>query len=428
MKVAWVSVYNAEDPNAYDGRGYYAPLSLKNQSISVEYIGPLQIPKRLRFYRKLLMIRHRLLHENRFTKPGDRRWYSTDNIPIILKDYARQISMQLSTFDNVDIVCSGVNPCVQPIAYLECDQPIVIWTDTTFASAIDFYPKYFRNSICQESIRDIFANERAALSRCRLAIFSSEWGAQSAMDHYQLDPSRIKVVPFGANFDCHRSLDDIKRIVNARPTDKCKLLFVGLEWVRKGGDIVFQVAKELNKTGLPTELTVVGCQPIIDEPIPSFVRPLGRISNATQEGLDRLYKLFSESHFFIMPSRAESFGHVFCEASSFGVPSLATNVGGIPTAVRNDVNGRTFSKEAGSEEYCAYISNLFSNYSRYKNLALSSFKEYEARLNWSVAGQTVKELLMDLIPEGARSDRHPTSGALQWNPVMAFSGNNTGSL
>ena len=347
MKVAWVSVYNAEDPNAYDGRGYYAPLSLKSQSISVEYIGPLQIPKRLRFYRKLLVIRHRLLHENRFTKPGDRRWYSTDNIPIILRDYARQISRQLSTRENVDIVCSGVNPCVQPIAYLECDQPIVIWTDTTFASAIDFYPKYFRNSICQESIRDIFANERAAFSRCRLAIFSSEWGAQSAMDHYQLDPSRIKVVPFGANFDCHRSLDDIKRIVDARPTDKCKLLFVGLEWVRKGGDIVFQVAKELNKTGLPTELTVVGCQPIIEEPIPSFVRPLGRISNATQEGLDRLYKLFSESHFFIMPSRAESFGHVFCEASSFGVPSLATNVGGIPTAVRNDVNGRTFSKDAG---------------------------------------------------------------------------------
>jgi glycosyltransferase involved in cell wall biosynthesis len=98
-----------------------------------------------------------------------------------------------------------------------------------------------------------------------------------------------------------------------------------------------------------------------------------------------------------MPSKAESFGHVFCEASSFGVPSLATNVGGIPTAVRNDVNGRTFSKDAGFEEYCAYISNLFSNYSQYKNLALSSFNEYEVRLNWSVAGRTVKKLLSELI-------------------------------
>ena len=41
MKAAWVSVYDAEDPRAYDGRGYYAPISLKNQSIAVEYVGPL---------------------------------------------------------------------------------------------------------------------------------------------------------------------------------------------------------------------------------------------------------------------------------------------------------------------------------------------------------------------------------------------------
>ena len=57
-----------------------------------------------------------------------------------------------------------------------------------------------------------------------------------------------------------------------------------------------------------------------------------------------------------------------------------------------------FQKTRAIEEYCAYISDLFSNYSRYKTLALSSFKEYEARLNWSVAGRTVKELLMDVIP------------------------------
>lgn len=397
MKAAWVSVYDAEDPNAYDGRGYYAPLSLKRQSVSVEYIGPLQVPIMLRLFRKLLTSRHRFLHDNRFVEPSNRRWYSSSNIPFIFKDYARQISRQLSRIGNVDIVCSGVNPCVQPLAYLECEQPIVIWADATFASAIDFYPKYFRNNICEESISDIITIERAALSRCRLVIFSSEWGAQGAIKNYKLDLSKVKVVPFGANFECNRNLDDIKKIVDTRPQDKCKLLFVGLEWLRKGGDIALQVAKELNEAGLPTELTVVGCQPIIDEPLPRFVRPLGRISNATKEGMDCLNELFAESHFFIMPSRAESFGHVFCEASSFGVPSLATNVGGIPTAVRNDVNGRTFSKDAGFEEYCAYISNLFSNYSQYKNLALSSFNEYEVRLNWSVAGRTVKRLLSELI-------------------------------
>jgi glycosyltransferase involved in cell wall biosynthesis len=398
MKVAWVSVYDAADPRAYQGRGYYAPLSLKDQSISVEYIGPLQISTISRLRRKLLDTKHRSLHDNRFIHRNNSRWYSRENVPFVFKDYARQISSQLAKLRNVDIVCSGVNPCVQPIAYLECEQPIVIWTDTTFASAIDFYPRYFRNNICEESVRDITDNERSALSRCSLAIFASEWGARSAIDHYQLDPSKVKVVPFGANIECRRNLENIKKTLDARPSDRCKLLFVGVDWIRKGGDIALGVAEELNRAGLPTELTVVGCQPVVSGSLPSFVHPLGYISNATREGQERLSRLFSESHLFIMPSRAESFGHVFCEASSFGVPSLATNVGGIPTAVRNDVNGRTFPRDASIKEYCIYISNLFSNYSRYKDLSLSSFNEYNLRLNWSVAGRTVKELLMNLIP------------------------------
>jgi hypothetical protein len=36
------------------------------------------------------------------------------------------------------------------------------------------------------------------------------------------------------------------------------------------------------------------------------------------------------------------------------------------------------------------------NYSEYKKLAISSFEEYQSRLNWDVATQKVKELLVGL--------------------------------
>jgi glycosyltransferase involved in cell wall biosynthesis len=397
LKVAWVSVYDAENPHAYGGRGYYAPLSLKNQSVSMEYIGPFEMPFSLRLHRKLLVTRHCLLHENRFMKHCDRRWISRENLPILHESYASQISSQLSRLEDIDVVCSGVNPCVPPLSYLECRQPIVVWTDTTIASAIDFYPQYFRNSICAESIRDILSIERSLLDRCRLAIFSSDWGARNAIDFYKLDPNRVKVVPFGANLQCTRTNEDIEMLVDSRPRDRCKLLFIGVDWLRKGGDVVMEAASELNKAGLPTELTVVGCDPISDGPLPDFVHALGYISNATEEGSNRLNSLMAESHFFIMPSRAESYGHVFCEASSFGVPSLASDVGGIPTAVRNYVNGRTFAKDAGAKEYRDYILSLFSDYPRYKELGQSSFHEFEARLNWDVAGKTVRNMLEEML-------------------------------
>jgi hypothetical protein len=65
--------------------------------------------------------------------------------------------------------------------------------------------------------------------------------------------------------------------------------------------------------------------------------------------------------------------------------------------IHNDVNGRLFNQDANIAEYCEYIYRLFSHYSDYKTLALSSFNEYKLRLNWGVAGQKVKNLLTEYI-------------------------------
>ncbi len=401
MKVAWVTLYDAENPRSIQGRGYYAPRALQEQSIQVRYIDTSHLSLPLKLRSKLNATKHRALHDNRFMSPRARRWYSVNDAPFLYKEYGRSISRQLSMAGDVDIVCGGVSPHSQPISFLDCEQPIVLWTDTTFASAIDFYPQYRTDCICERSIRDIIALETAALSRCRLAIYASEWGAKNAIDRYGLSPERVRVVPFGANLECRRSIDDVRRLVDARPRDVCRLLFVGVDWLRKGGDLAVQIASELIKEKIPTELTVVGCDPVLDGPAPGFLKPLGYVSNATPEGAGRLSRLFGESHFFLMPSRAESFGHVFCEASSFGVPSVSTNVGGIPTAIRNDRNGKTFVLHADAREYARYIADVFSNVSRYRELAMSSFAEYEARLNWGVAGKAVRNLMAALLGPGA---------------------------
>ena len=393
MKAAWVTVYNAEDPDAYETRGYYEPRSLRDQSVAIDYVGSLQTPK---LFNPLFKVKRRL-NRSWFVKPGDRGWYSHQRSPLLFKEYARQISRRLSKLNDVDIVCSGPSYCSQPVAYLECDQPIVIWTDGTFADTLDFYPEYYRNRICRESIEDGLANEKAALGRSKLLIYASEWAAQSAVKHYPIDPSKIRIVPWGANFECNHTLEDIRRIVDARPVDGCKLLFFGFDWRRKRGDFAIQVAQDLNNAGLKTELTIVSNQPQSDKPFPDFVRFLGPIRKTKGEDLNRLFKLLAESHFMILPTLADASPYALSEAAAFGLPALTTNVGGIPTIIKDGLNGKKFSLDASSEAYCTYVSNLFSNYSQYQSLALSSFHEYESRLNWSVAGRTVKKLLAELV-------------------------------
>ena len=109
--------------------------------------------------------------------------------------------------------------------------------------------------------------------------------------------------------------------------------------------------------------------------------------------MNRLKSLMTESHFLILPSRAECFGVVFAEASAFGLPSLSTKVGGIPTAIHDGKNGQTFSVDEDPETYCDYIEHFMSSKEAYTNLAVSAFKEYSTRLNWLSAGKKVCDLI-----------------------------------
>jgi glycosyltransferase involved in cell wall biosynthesis len=119
----------------------------------------------------------------------------------------------------------------------------------------------------------------------------------------------------------------------------------------------------------------------------------GFLSKNTEEGRRRLEALMSESHFLIMPSKAECYGLVFAEASSFGLPSLATRTGGIPTAVRDGRNGMTFALDAGPQPYCDYIEALMSSRPDYEALCRSAFLEYAQRLNWGASARQVRTLL-----------------------------------
>lgn len=390
MRIAYVTNYDIldssswpEDKSGICGAAYQIAKALENQSIQLHYIGPLEKQK------DKLVTKLKRKYYYSFFKKDLATWAE----PLEVKEYASLISRKLEAFTS-DIVLY-VDGNFLPIAYLEGQQPIVVWIDTPLAGLIDFYSGL--SNLCNETKRNIYKLEKAALEKCRLIMFSSAWAAQTAINFYEIDSEKVKVVPWGANIESDRTKKDINSIVESRELRPCKLLFIGVDWYRKGGDIAFEIAKELNKSNLDTELLVVGCPPIIKEPIPGFVKPQGFVNKNTKEGISEVNKLFSQSHFLVMPSRAESYGHVFCEANSYGVPCLATDVGGIPTIIKKNINGKTFLLDDSPSEYCNYILSLMSNYSEYKELAYSSFSEYQRRLNWAVNVQAATQLMMNIV-------------------------------
>jgi len=378
MNISYVTTHDAMDVHNWSGSSYYIAKALESEHVEMDYIGSLNI-------------RHNKILKSKefFYKKALRKRYQYQREPAVADDYARQIAERVKP--GSDLIFS---PGSLPVARLHSHQPKVFYTDATFAGMLNFYESF--TNLCAETIRNGHRLEQDALSSCSLAIYSSDWAARTAMDNYNVDPAKVKVVPFGANIQCNRNTDDIKRIIARRSKDTCKLLFLGVDWVRKGGPLVLEMAGLLHKAGLRTELHIAGIRSLPIDDLPEYVHDHGFISKATPEGKARLEQLIADSHFLVLPAKAEAYGLVLCEANSFGVPDIVSNVGGIPTIVKQDVNGKLFPSGTHVVEYAHYIGNLFSHYEEYEQLALSSFEAFQQRLNWKVAGNQLMQLLSAL--------------------------------
>ncbi|MFZ2316161.1 MAG: glycosyltransferase family 4 protein [Gammaproteobacteria bacterium] len=378
MRIAYASTFDAKDVHNWSGTPYHMSQALCHTGMEINYIGSLK--------RKLP---HGFKAKQIFKKyVCDQRESPRFNITAA-QHYSQQVARQLETL-SVDAI---VSPLINPIAYLDSDKPIVLWTDAVYASLLGFYPPFAYHSA--NTISQGNQITASCLDRCKLAIFSSDWAANNAIELYGANRDKVKVVPFGANIDQHPSLSEIRDIIKQRAQDKIKLLFLAKSWERKGGDIVLAVAKALHEAGCAVELTVVGYAPPNLCSIPSYVTCLGFVSKHNAEGKQRIRQLLADTHFLFVPSRAEAYGIVFCEANAFGVPCLTTYIGGIGTIVKNHVNGMTFGLNASVSEYCNYIVDLMSDRSRYEEMAFAAYHEYESRLNWKVAASQVKQLILE---------------------------------
>ena len=369
MKIAYVSENDSSDIQNWSGLDYFIKYSLSIQE-GVEII---TIDKLTNNFRKWLRIK------KLFYNITGRR-YQAIREPRLLKDYARQISERLPQ----DIDCIFA-PSSMPIAYLESNIPVFFYTDAGFDEMIDYYPAYV--NLCNETLKNGFLAEKRALENVKIAFYASDWAKEAAIKHYNIPPDKIKTVPFGANIFKELSETTIQENIAARSTTEFNLLFIGVDFIRKGGNLAFELAEKLNQNGIKTTLHIVGIPNLPAKYRKDFVKNYGYVNKGQNEGKAIFDKLFSDSHFLIVPSEAEAYGLVYCEANAHGIPAIGTITGGIPTIIKNDVNGWIFEKEEFIENTYNKIKNTIERPDLYKKLAKTSFDEYKNRLNWRVSGK-----------------------------------------
>ncbi len=298
---------------------------------------------------------------------------------LYLKTAVNKIEKQLSELEYDCIFSFGA----LQLAYLNTDKPFFFWTDTPFQGLLNFGHSHYKN-IAKQSITDGHNADKWVLDNCRLAFYTSKWAADLAINTYNIPREKVIVMPFGANLDTYPSQAEIESNIEYRLRNKAeiKLLLAGNNWEFKGGPIACEIIEMLNKRGIKAKLQVIGCTPKIEARFAPYVELLGVVDKNSAQGYLKFSQLFSQAFCYLMPTRAEAYGHVFAEANAFGLPALGTNTGGVTEIIKNNFNGMAFELDTSIEQYCDYIQDLYTNTDKYVQMCQDSYNEFRNRFVW----------------------------------------------
>ncbi len=205
-------------------------------------------------------------------------------------------------------------------------QPYAILTDVTPTQLFSFGDLYGKH---RTGLKAIDRKKHALWSeryRNAAALFPwTQWTANSMIEDYGADPSRVHVIPPGVDLERWqfetRSPDD----------GKVNILFVGGDFYRKGGDQLLNWAA--NTPARNWTLHLVTHDPV------AASNDCVRVYNDMTPGDPKLIELYRQAHLFVLPSRGDCSPVSAMEALAAGLPVILTQTGATAEVVRDGDTG-----------------------------------------------------------------------------------------
>lgn len=320
-----------------------------------------------------------------------KKWFLSSVEKRILKLIGQQFdfAVQEKTPDVVLVIHGDL------LAYTQFTEPACIIHDATFAALTDYYPSF--TNLSNRSIRAGNIMYYRALKRAKAAIFSSDWASASAIRDYQATTEKVRTIPFGANLIEVPNFKEVKTFIEGRSRDSiCQFLFLGVDWERKGGPDAVQFVCTLNQMGIKSRLVIIGCTPDIPFEYQKFVECHGFLNKDIPFEAERIENSLKESHALLVPSLAECYGCVYCEANAYGLPALARDSGGVSEIIKDGLNGLLLGRYESLENFAERWKLIWEDEVIYQRMSSNSRKEYEERLNYTVFVKKLEDILLTI--------------------------------
>ena len=260
-----------------------------------------------------------------------------DKLPIVKNNWSLRGSMQARRLLNTERKNNGLSDLylfhTQVVSLLSSgwlpkETPVVISLDATPIN-YDQVGLAYGHSVGNKQVEKFkfWLNHRALHHATHLVTWS-EWARQSLINDYGVAAHKVEVIPPGTNLDFWQQ--NLETNKSSQLKEKPHLLFVGGDFERKGGRLLYEAFRQ-NLSDL-FELHLVTQGQV--EPGDGVYVYKNILPNSAE-----LQALFRQADVFVLPTQGDCLPLAIVEAMAVGLPIVSTKVGAIHEAVETGENG-----------------------------------------------------------------------------------------
>ena len=171
--------------------------------------------------------------------------------------------------------------------------------------------------------------EKEVYQNAELIFTTSDFCSRSVIEDYDIPAEKVICVHSGINLK-HGLNDHTEKTYDSK-----NILFVGVEWKRKGGPQLVEAFTEIKKRHPTATLTIVGIN--ADDVDRRYLEVQGLNFTGFVQS-ENLEAYFMNAQVFCLPSLVDPSAVALIEAYSYFLPVVSTRVGGTPSRV---VDGKT---------------------------------------------------------------------------------------
>lgn len=269
------------------------------------------------------------------------------------------------------------------------------WIGISLLDAVR-HESYGYRGLSDEDVNHRFLKQQETIAQCEAVFTHSSYGADSIARDFNYPRENIFPIGAGASLQFEAGIDTTETRYG-----RANILFVGRDWDRKGGPLVYQAFKMLKARMPHATLTIVGPdQPPVTGPGIIFE---GFLRKHRYFERRRLLKLFRQASLFCTPSVCETWGLVYVEAAAAGLPIVGTDEWAMPDIV---VHGKTgiLCSDRTALSLSGAMFDILHDPARARVMGQSAIEHVDKVLDWP----NVVDRIVAAIAPDALNGREPT--------------------